>query len=177
MKKILVTLLLSVPAVSLASPYFRFIDPNHPQISAGALFDNHNLKNTQAVTDVAIIMHSQKDGSIIPESWQKFVPPEAWTPLQIGGGGNSGSYMVNAGASYNLAPVVQGWALEGLKRMSGPNALSGLKNALAANPEPATLSIAAGPSWAFQFMQDNVVLPFSQWKGEFKWYAGAAWKF
>ena len=185
--KTLVALLMLACSVVSAQPYqgqkpvfppgyFHYMDPSNPQISAGALFDPRgDITRTQAVTDIAIVTHSTTDGSIIPASWQSYIPPEAWVPLQIGGGGTGGNYIINVGSSVNFLPIVQAWALKGLNFASPDNYLVGLKNALASQVG-STFSIAAGPAWSCAFIQNGTMLPLDHWMGQFRWYAGAAWK-
>jgi hypothetical protein len=175
MKGAIVALILSLPTASAASPYFRLIDPAHPQVAAGALFDPAGLNKTYAVTSLALITHSTKDGSIVPEKWQTYLPPEAWTPLQVGGGGTGGEYVASVGASANFLPITQTWALKGINAISKPDALTGLKDAL--TPSSGSFSLAAGPAFAFIPIVGGMMLPVSEWKGLFRWYGGAAWKF
>jgi len=175
MRSLLALLVMLLPSLSLASPYFRMINPKHPQVAAGALFDPAGLGKTQAVTSLALVTHSTKDGSIIPEKLQPYFPPESWTPLQIGGGGNGGEYVATIGASANFLPIAQKWALHGIEKISKPESLTGLKEALV--PAAGSFSLAAGPAFAFVPIRGGVMLPVSEWKGLFRWYGGAAWKF
>lgn len=109
----LLLLLACIPAS--ATPYFRPIDPNHPQVGAGFLISPKDPIKTMAVSDLALITHSTKDGTIIPDNWQSLIPPESWVPLQIGLGGSfTGSATIAPGMSANLAPIVAANLLRGV---------------------------------------------------------------
>ena len=118
MKKLILSLLLSVPSAAQARPYFRILDLSHPQIGAGLLIDPRAPERTLAVTDLAIITHSVEDGSMIPESWRPVVPPIAWA-FQIGAGGSfQGEATIAPGVSANLAPSIAAVALRGVDSSS-----------------------------------------------------------
>lgn len=130
MKKRLLWLtgLLLVPSLSFASSYFRPIDPSHLQIASGCLIAPKIMSQTSCVTDLALITHSDKDGSIIPESWRSILPPESWVPLQIGVGGNfNGEAVVAPGMSGNLSPVLAGLILRNVNENDG-SGLAGVKS-------------------------------------------------
>lgn len=125
---ILSLVLLSMSAS--ANPYFRPIDPNHPQVGAGFLISPKDPIKTMAVSDLALITHSTKDGTIIPDSWQGIIPPESWVPLQVGLGGSfSGSATIAPGASANLAPIIAANLLRGVDHSSS-GAAQAVKTAL-----------------------------------------------
>ena len=46
MKGAIVAALMALPTVSAATPYFRLIDPAHPPVAAGALFDPRKFATT-----------------------------------------------------------------------------------------------------------------------------------
>ena len=163
-------------AALLPKGYFKLIDLAHPQLSAGALIDPGDLKETLAVTDVAIVTHSNKDGSLIPQSWQSLLPPESWVPLQVGGGGNAGSYIMNIGSSYNFIPVVKNLALKLIDKAAKPESFAGLRRALAPSTNQ-EFALAAGPSIHWDLMEHGEPLSPVRWRGEFRWFTGAAWKF
>lgn len=103
--------------------YFRLLDPHHLQMSAGTLYDLHGLAPVTYVTDLALVTHSTKDGSIIPSKWQQLgLAAEDWTPLQLGAGGSAkivggrltGNAVVAGGTSFNACPWLLGWAVKGI---------------------------------------------------------------
>lgn len=107
MIKIIALLLLGLPQVAHAVPYFKFIDPNHPQMSAGFLISPKAPLDTVGVIDLALVTHKAGDGSIIPLSWQSIIPPESWVPVQIGVGGSFRDELTIApGTSANVAPII-----------------------------------------------------------------------
>lgn len=135
---------LSIPAGDGVLPgpvphkqYFRLMDPNHVHQSAAVLVDPNGNQPNVAVTDIAIFTHSTEDGSIIPASWQAYVPPENWSPLELGGGGSakvyaghlSGSAVLHIGSSVNLAPQLGALFLAKVDKTSAP-ALQAVKNAM-----------------------------------------------
>lgn len=111
--------LLMVASSSYAGPYFRLIDPAHPQVGAGFLISPKNPLDTTAVSDVALVTHSVADGTIIPESWRGIFPPVAWTPLQVGFGGSlRGDATIAPGTSANIAPAVASLLMRGVDENS-----------------------------------------------------------
>ena len=121
------------PAKPVSHPYFRPLDPAHIQQSLGMLYDPSGVNNSAGVTDIALITHSTKDGSIIPESWQGILPPENWSPLSIGFGGSlRGDAIVGLGASINVAPQLGALALRGVDENS-PEWAKAIKNAFLGN--------------------------------------------
>lgn len=151
MKHALLALLLAAPAA--ASPYFRPIDLRHPQVGAGFLIAPKSPLDTEAVTDVAIITHSTRDGSIIPAAWQSFLPPESWVPLQLGLGGSlRGNATAEAGTSANLAPQLAALALRGVDQASS-GFLAAVKTALTGSGQG---SVRIGVSLAGQLVRDGV---------------------
>ena len=176
MKRLIVAAILAVlaPRVVLASPYFRTISGGNVQTSVGALFSPKGASQTQGIMDVARGTHSTQDGSIIPAAWRGWIAPEAWTPLQVGGGGTGGTYVANIGSSINILPQIQALAIKGLDAFGNTMSLAGLRSALSSQ---SAVTFAAGPSFAVNFCKSGVLLPASQWQGAFRWYAGAGWKF
>jgi hypothetical protein len=102
-------------SVASAAPYFRLLDPAHPQVGASFLISPKSPGATIGVTDVALVTHSPADGTVIPDAWRPYVPPVAWTPLQLGAGGSlRGDAIVAPGTSANLAPAVAALLLRGV---------------------------------------------------------------
>jgi hypothetical protein len=94
--------------------YLRFIDFGHVEQSVAALYSPSNRFPTAGVTDVCGVTHSTDDGSIIPQSLWKWLPPENFCAFEVGAGGqwnpqDHGNAVVDAGASVNVAPQVLGW--------------------------------------------------------------------
>src|SRR5258707_15260797 len=94
---LLTVALICFGSIARAVPYFDFIDPVHPQVSAGTIFDTHG-KPVMGFTNVAIVYHPLSAGSLIPLSWQKIIPPESWTLLNFGAGGYGGDGVGGVGA-------------------------------------------------------------------------------
>lgn len=178
---LIISLFLSSPA--FCSPYFRFAGSESKgpfsggwDVDAGDISAFSNGEQ-YGVTDVALITHSTKDGTIIPQSWQKYIAPEDWVPLQIGGGGSfQGSAIINFGSSVNLAPQVFTPLFNALG--SSKPWVNQLRSVLTEGySKNQGLSIAAGPSWYALPVINGTVEPLDKWQGHFGWFTGAAWKF
>jgi hypothetical protein len=174
MKKLLAILMLAA-AQAGATPYFRLIKPGNIQPSVGALYTVSDLKKTNTVTDIAIITHSTADGSLIPVAWQKWVAPEAWTPLQIGGGYGAGNAVLNFGCSTNVLPELSLLTVRLIDAIGSPVALAGLRDHLAG---PAGhFAFSAGWTPFVDVLRDGQFIPFNQLRVTGRLYSGAAWKF
>ena len=106
---IIAAILLSTLFVDMAnaSSYFKLLDPKHPIIGTGFNISPKNGLSTTETTDVALITHSTADGTIVPQSWQSWLPPESWVPLQVGIGGSlQGDFVVAPGMSVNISPII-----------------------------------------------------------------------
>lgn len=114
-----------------AKHYFRLLNPHHLVIGAGFLIAPKTPLQTSSVVDLALITHSTQDGTIIPQSWQDWLPPESWVPLQVGFGGSFAGDAVGAiGTSANIAPIVASTLLHGVDKSSS-GAAQAVKTALA----------------------------------------------
>lgn len=134
MKLLIAIALLVLPSITIASPYLRLFDPAHPQVGAGLLISPKTPSRTLAVTDIALVTHSTADGTIIPESWQPFLPPMAWG-LQLGVGGSfTGEATIAPGLSANLAPALAALALSKVDGQSAAWAQA-LKTALSGSSQ------------------------------------------
>jgi hypothetical protein len=94
--------------------YVRLVDLGHVQQSASVLYSPSNRFPAAGVTDVCVAPHSTADGSIIPQSLWKWLPPEDFCAFEVGAGGQwspqqHGNAVVDAGLSVNVAPQVLGW--------------------------------------------------------------------
>ena len=106
MRYLLLTLLLALATSSQASPYFRLIDPAHPQPVVGALVDPVHLGNTGAASLLPLVTHSPKDGCLLPS-----VVCESWSPLAGGGSMDAGKLTFDVGPIANVMPWAQSAAL------------------------------------------------------------------
>lgn len=105
MKRITLALML-LASVASATPYFRLIDPSHPQPVVGALVDPVHLGNTSAASLLPLVTHSPKDGCILPS-----IVCESWSPLAVGGSMNAGKLTFDVGPIANVMPWAQSAAL------------------------------------------------------------------
>lgn len=171
---LLFAVFISVPCYS--SPYFRLVGPQNYNIDAGDVWGFSN-GNQYGVSDLALVTHSTKDGSIIPQSWQKYIVPEDWVPLQVGGGGSfTGNAVINVGSSVNLAPQVFTPLFDAVG--SSSPWVKNLKSILTEGYSKSNgLSIAAGPTWYLLPVENGTLEPVSKWQGHFGWFTGANWKF
>ncbi len=156
-KKTLITLLLcTAVGTSQAAPYFRAIDPAHPQTSLGLFSDYKGHSATGGV--LALVTHSPVDGCLIPSIC------EGWAPLTVGGtlGAGLGGRSVSFGSGLNMLPAGKATALTILNAVSSDSQFSNLKTILAP-PKTTTpdLSLFVGPqlSWVFKSLKESKIIP------------------
>lgn len=165
--------LLLLASSAQAGPYFRLLDINNVQRSAGAYVDPFNPSNTSAGTAIALITHSTKDGCAFPS-----IVCEDWSPLTAGFSANAGRLQFNLGPVVNVAPLVKAGAKAILDQVTNEDSLLGVKSVLGSEPiGGSTPSIAFGPALAVTPIQHGVILPIEKWQGKLRIFAGAAWRF
>ena len=172
MKHILVAVLLALaPTGVSAGPYFRLLNPSHPQISAGVWADPTGKATPDVGSSVCTISHSTGDGALI-QSLQA-----DWCLLAVGGGYGNGQAFMALGPSANLAPVVKTLGVKFLDLVA-PSKYENLRELLSPVPGGGPdLNVAFGPQLTVKPVQNgSIVLPGS-WQGLFRIFAGAAWKF
>lgn len=180
MKKSAIVALLVLAALcilavkSMASPYFRFAGQGNWNLSEGVSFSHRDLAKTQNVTMLALITHSEADGSILPQAWVDAGWANAWTPLSVGFGcGQSTSGKL--GSSANMSPAMRTLAIKVLEKMHKPTA-DGLAGLFKAMPE--NLTFAFGPELNAEVIQDGRFMPMNQWWNDpLRWDFLASWKF
>lgn len=140
-----------------ANPYFRIINPAHPQPVAGAMLDPKDLGNTEAASLIPLITHSTADGCLFPT-----IVCEDWTPLAVGFSMNSGKLTLNVAPLANVLPWFAAGAL-----LVTPDSWSNVRKFFTPGPAgPVTFS--AGPVW--QYKEETN-------KGYFKVFTGLALHF
>lgn len=157
MKNIITAVLLLIASTAFASPYFRLVNPSHPQMVAGALIDPANLGNSEAASLLPIFTHSPKDGCLLPS-----IVCEDWSPLAVGASMNAGKITFDVAPLANVLPWFQSAALAVI-----PDKFASVRSVLA----PATgnaVTFSAGP--VFQYRQANN-------HGYFKLFTGLALHF
>lgn len=142
MKNIIVAGLLFVASVAGAKPYFRLVNPSHPQMVAGALLDPQSLGNSEAASLLPIVTHSTADGCLLPS-----IVCEDWSPLAIGASMNAGKITFDVAPLANVLPWFQSAALAVI-----PDKFANVRNVLAPTPGNA-VTFSAGP--VFQYRQAN----------------------
>ena len=134
MRKLIVALLFTMPALAHGEPYFRlnpvFTDPAHPITIQGALIDPLALNSSRATV-------------LIPLFTAKGQYNEEWTPVAVGGSMNAGKITVDVAPLANVAP----WAQQGLLAVV-PASWAGLRNALSS--QSGALSFSGGPVWEYR---------------------------
>lgn len=162
MKKFLAALLIFVPTLSFAQPYFNtlYSDPLHPKISATALFTS-KADFDGTVGDVALVYHkANPEDSLWPRALLNAgFPPISWTLWEIGAGGDGHSSFVHTGASLDIAPTLLG-PLVGLLHRAGDTA-SRFGDILA-NEDGSGLRIGLG--WKGNVIENGDVLRFNRWR-------------
>ena len=157
-KLILMAGLLALPALASAGPYLRLIDIHHPQTDAMSLYKVEDRSFLAGVTDLALVTHSNADGSLVPQSLQKYVAPEPWVPLQVGVGGSvTGNAFIHLGTSYNVGSQLASSIIKLTGSSGNPTAkaFGDFMGAGLALPGGGTLGFAAGVGLAAQLVQDG----------------------
>lgn len=157
MKKLLAVLMLVSSSVN-ASPYFRLIDPSHPQPVVGALIDPSELGNTSAASLLPIFTHSTADGCLLPS-----IVCEDWTPLAVGASINAGNVTLDVAPLANVLPWVQVAALSLL-----PSSWAGVRSVISGAGGSQAVTFSAGPVWEYRESTN---------KGYFKVFTGLALHF
>lgn len=157
MKKLIVALLFSASISANAAPYFRLVDPAHPQVVAGALLAPEALGNTEAASLLPLVTHTPADGCLLPS-----LVCEDWTPLAVGASMNAGKITLDVAPLANVLPWVQLAASAVV-----PASWQGVQNVLASNPDK-SVTFSAGPVWEYRQL-DN--------KGYFRVFTGLALHF
>jgi hypothetical protein len=144
MKKLTIVVLLMMMWCQVqAAPYFRLMDPAHPQTSAGAFFDLKGHSDGGAI--LALITHAPADGCLIPAVC------DGWAPLAIGGtmGQGLGGPSLAIGSSFNMLPITKAGLLALINAITNKSQFSNIKELLA---PPALglpdLAICIGPQYS-----------------------------
>jgi len=167
---IVLLFLLALAEPLKASPYFRLINPAHPQVNAGVWADIMGGKPDFG-SSVAIITHSTKDGSLF-ETLQA-----DWALLTLGGGYGDGQAFMAAGPSANLAPAVKQFILKGLDIVA-PDRFHNVRSLLAPPPgSTPDITVSFGPQILFRPVENGVLLGPDKYRGRFRFFLGSAWKF
>lgn len=153
----LAALLVLVVAPAFATPYFRPIDPSHPQPVAGALIAP-KLGDSEGAALLPILTHSPKDGCLLPS-----VVCEDWTPLAVGGSLNAGKLTFDVAPLANVLP----WMQSGLLAVV-PSSWQGLRKILTPAEGSAPVTFSAGPVWEYKQLTN---------KGYFRVFSGLALHF
>ncbi len=142
-----------------AKPYFRVIDPAHPQPVVGALVDTIRPGQSQAASLLPIFTHSPADGCLLPS-----IVCEDWTPLAVGASMNAGKVTFDVAPLANLMPWMRtaGQALI----PAGWTTARSLVDYTPTASDP--LTISAGPVWEYSQLQN---------RGSFKIFSGLALHF
>lgn len=140
-----------------ATPYFRIINPAHPQPVVGAMIDPQDLGQSEAASLLPLITHSTRDGCIFPS-----IICEDWTPLAVGASMNAGKITLNVAPLANVLP----WVRLGVSAIT-PDSWASVHRMLSENPDQ-SVTFSAGPVW--QYRQETN-------KGYFKVFTGLALHF
>lgn len=158
MKNLIVALCLLAPSASYANPYFRIIDPSHPQPVAGALLDVGDVQKSEAAALLPIVTHSPRDGCMFPT-----IVCEDWTPLAVGASMNAGQLTLNVAPLANVLP----WVYRAASYLVPVNVKIDYLIAHLNDAQP-MVTFSAGPVW--QYRQSTN-------KGYFKLFTGLALHF
>ena len=164
MKKIVyvIAIIVSLCVSVKANPYFRLINPSHPQVSMGIY---HNLADgsSPAGASLALITHSPSDGCMIPGVCDN------WTPLAVGI--TSDRQSLSAGPSANILPFMREFTSFLLDILTTATSFTNLKGYFA-DPKTGTpdITFAAGPQFAIHKCGKDVC-------GSFPIFFGGAWNF
>lgn len=155
MKIGLLALLLSTSA--FATPYFRLVDPSHPQPVVGALFSLDGIKQTEGTSLLPLITHTPKDGCLLPS-----IVCEDWSPLSVGAAFHAGKITLDVAPLANVLP----WIDVVIQSALPDNYLSPIHWVQAQNGQAITFS--AGPVFEYQQLTN---------KGYFRLFTGLALHF
>lgn len=122
-----------------ATPYFRLLDPKHPQPVVGALLAPEDLGQTGAASMLPLITHSPTDGCFLPS-----LVCEDWTPLSVGASANSGNFTFDVAPLANVLPWMQTAALA-----VTPSSWQGIQRILSSSLDR-SVTFSAGPVWEYQ---------------------------
>jgi hypothetical protein len=151
MKKLTAAFLL-LSSFASATPYFKLIDPSHPQPVLGALVDPVHLGNSSAASLLPLVTHSPKDGCLLPS-----IVCEDWTPVAVGGSMNAGKITFDVAPLANVIPWVQSAALSVVPARWVP-----LVKVLTPSTDQ-SVTFSCGPVWEYSQAQN---------KGYFKVFTG-----
>jgi len=167
---LMIALLTGLVNTCRATPYFRFIDPAHPAISAGGFMDMDGRSDYGSM--LALITHHPRDGMLVKSA------PCEWTLLAIGGGYGHGTGFASIGPSANFLPPVKALALKGLSLLTDDSRYLSLKSLLAPRDgEGPDITMALGPSLYWNVIEGGNLVGPDKWRGQFRWFYGASWKF
>jgi len=141
-------------------------------VSDGALFTSH-FSGAGNFTNAAPLYHPLSAGSIIPQEFQAYIPPESWS-LNLGGGWNNANGIGGTGASVNLLDSVRAYT-SGLLALSSNADLQAAGKQIAPGDGP--LNITVGPQWCLTLIQNGTIIPFNQWRVLPYWFVGASYGF
>lgn len=152
-----IALLLALAVPAGATPYFRLVDPAHPQPVVGALVDPIHIGNSSAASLLPIFTHSTKDGCLLPS-----IVCEDWTPLAVGASLNAGKVTFDVAPLANVLPWFQSAALA-----VAPAKWTGLIKVLSPSADQ-SVTFSFGPVWEYSQLAN---------KGSFKLFSGLALHF
>lgn len=133
-------IIILIGSMASATPYFRLIDPSHPQPVLGALVDPTHLGNSEAASLLPLVTHSTKDGCLLPS-----IVCEDWSPLAVGGSMNAGKITFDIAPIANVLPWFKSAALA-----IAPSKWTGLIKVLSPSPDQ-SVTFSAGP--VFEYSQ------------------------
>ncbi len=156
MNKIIALMLLA--SAAHATPYFRLIDPAHPQPVIGALIAPEDIGNTEGASLLPLITHSPNDGCLLPS-----IVCEDWTPLAIGASMNAGNITFDVAPLANVLPWMQSAG-----RAIIPSGWTTARSIAEYNSTGDPLTFSAGPVWEYKQLTN---------KGYFRVFCGLALHF
>jgi hypothetical protein len=144
--------------IASANPYFRIIDPKHPQPVAGALIAPEDLGQTSGATLLPLVTHSPNDGCLLPQ-----IVCEDWSPLAIGASLNAGQVTFDVAPLANILP----WMQSAGKAVI-PSGWTTVRSIVDYDSTGDSITFSAGPVWEYQ-QRTN--------KGYFRVFTGLALHF
>lgn len=139
MKNLIAAALMFLTVSANAGPYFRVIDPSHPQPVIGALLAPENVENSEAASLLPLITHSPADGCAFPS-----IVCADWTPLAVGASMTGGNVTFNVAPLMNVLPWMSAAATAIL-----PSDWYGAQGILRAEPYN-SITFSAGPVWQYR---------------------------
>jgi hypothetical protein len=177
--KPLILLALLLAAAPARAAYFDNAFKNPGQAPAGALllFTSKGATDGGVGTFSPIYHRANPDESLLPKSWQAYIPPETWG-LDLGFGGNGQTGFLYAAIDWNVAPQLLFPLTKALAHQGGNYAAFGqIVTQTGANGASTGQGVRLDVGWKLSLVSDGAVPKFDQLRAPPRYGAGYSWIF